>query len=209
MPTSPSEVLLRDFIEAVGSAEAAHGVVSTAAVGGALGSSLLLVVAVLPQTRSDSVADRAKLVEVATALTSVQQQLIETIETETAVKLFTARSMPQASDAQRSERLAAIQLALRASAEVPLEVMRLCAQGLALATLVAAHGARAASADVQLGVALLHAGFDGARTNLESKLSSFADAAYVTLVMDEIGRLTGETAASTRAAESLLKALPA
>jgi len=200
---------LRDFIEAVGSAEAAHGVVSTAAVGGALGSSLLLVVAVLPQTRSDSVADRAKLVEVATALTSVQQQLIETIETETAVKLFTARSMPQASDAQRSERLAAIQLALRASAEVPLEVMRLCAQGLALATLVAAHGARAASADVQLGVALLHAGFDGARTNLESKLSSFADAAYVTLVMDEIGRLTGETAASTRAAESLLKALPA
>jgi len=125
------------------------------------------------------------------------------------VKLFTARSMPQASDAQRSERLAAIQLALRASAEVPLEVMRLCAQGLALATLVAAHGARAASADVQLGVALLHAGFDGARTNLERKLSSFADAAYVTLVMDEIGRLTGETAASTRAAESLLKALPA
>ena len=208
-PLSPSDASLRDFIETVGSAEAAHGVVSTAAVGGALGSSLLLVVAVLPQTRSDSVADRAKLVEVATALTSVQQQLIETIETETAVKLFTARSMPQASDAQRSERLAAIQLALRASAEVPLEVMRLCAQGLALATLVAADGARAASADVQLGVALLHAGFDGARTNLESKLSSFADAAYVTLVMDEIGRLTGETAASTRAAESLLKALPA
>jgi methenyltetrahydrofolate cyclohydrolase len=209
MATSPSEVSLRDFVEAVGSAEAAHGVVSTAAVAGALGSSLLLAFAVLPRTRSDSITDRAKLVEVATALTSVQQQLIETIETETAVKLFTARSMPQASDAQRSERLAAIQLALRASAEVPLEVMRLCAQGLALAAMVAAHGARAASADVQLGVALLHAGFDGARTNLESKLSSFTDPAYATPVMDEIGRLTGETAASTRAAESLLKALPA
>jgi methenyltetrahydrofolate cyclohydrolase len=207
-PRGPNEVSLRDFIEAVGSAEAAHGGVSTAAVAGALGSSLLLMVAVLPQTRSDSVTDRAKLVEVATALNSMQQQLIETIETETAVKLFTARSMPQASDAQRSERLAAIQLALRASAEVPLEVMRLCAQGLALAAIVAAHGARAASADVQLGVALLHAGFDGARSNLESKLSSFTDAAYVTSVVDEIGRLTGETTASTRAAESLLKALP-
>jgi hypothetical protein len=97
----------------------------------------------------------------------VQRQLIETIETETAVKLFTARSMPQASDAQRSERLAAIQLALRASADVPLEVMRLCAQGLDLATTIAKHGARAASADVQLGVALLQAGFDGARSNLE------------------------------------------
>jgi methenyltetrahydrofolate cyclohydrolase len=208
-PLSPGDVSLRDFIEAVGSADTAHGAVSTAAVTGGLGSSLLLMVALLPQTRSDSVTDRAKLVEAATALTSVQQQLIETIETETAVKLFTARNMPQASDAQRSERLAAIQLALRASADVPLEVMRLCAQGLALASTVAAHSARAASADVQLGVALLQAGFDGARSSLESKLSSFTDPAYVTATVDEIGRLIGETTASTRAAESWLKALPA
>ena len=208
-PVGPDDISLRNFIEAVGSAEAPYGAVSTAAVAGSLGTSLLLMVAALPQTRSDSVADRAKLVEAAAALTSVQQQLIETIETETAVKLFTARSMPQASDAQRSERLAAIQLALRASADVPLEVMRLCAQGLDLAATIAKHGARAASADVQLGVALLQAGFDGARSNLEGKLSSFTDAAYVTSVADEIVRLTDETSASTRATESLLKPLPA
>ena len=205
----PGDISLRDFIEAVGSAETAHGAVSTAAVAGGLGSALLLMVAALPQTRSGSVADRAKLVEAATALTGVQRQLIETIETETAVKLFTARSLPQASVAQRSERLAAIQLALRASADVPLEVMRLCARGLDLAATIAKHGARAASADVQLGVALLQAGFDGARSNLDGKLSSFIDAAYATSVADEIVRLTDETSASTRATESLLKALPA
>ena len=90
-PQGPSDVSLRDFIEAVGSADAPHGAVSTAAVAGGLGSSLLLMVAALPQTRTDTVADRAKLVEAATGLTGVQQQLIETIETETAVKLFTAR----------------------------------------------------------------------------------------------------------------------
>ena len=212
MATSPlglGDISLRDFIEAVGSAESAYGTVSTAAVAGGLGTALLLMVATLSQTRSDSVADRAKLVEAATALTGVQRQLIETIETDTAVKLYTARSMPQASDAQRSERLAAIQLALRASAEVPLEVMRLCAQGLDLAATIAKHGARAASADVHLGVALLQAGFDGARSSLEGKLSSFTDAAYVTSVADEIVRLTDETSASTRATESLLKPLPA
>src|SRR4029434_10698248 len=204
-PLGPGAISLRDFIEAVGSADEAHGAVSTAAVAGGLGSSLLLMVAALPQTRSDSVADRTKLIEAATALTDVQQQLIETIETETAVKLFTARNMPQRSDRQRSERLAAIQLALRASADVPLEVMRLCARGLELAATIAKHGARAASADVQLGMALLHAGFDGARSNLEGKLSSFIDAAYITTIVDEIGRLTGETTASTRAVESWLK----
>jgi formiminotetrahydrofolate cyclodeaminase len=208
-PQGPSDVSLRDFIEAVGSADAPHGAVSIAAVAGGLGSSLLLMVATLPQTRTDTVGDRAKLVEAATGLTSVQQQLIETIETETAVKLFTARSMPQASEAQRSERRAAIQLALRASADVPLEVMRLCAQGLELAATIAAHGSRAASTDVQLAMALLQAGFDGARSNLESKLSSFSDPAYVTSIVDEIVRLSADTTASTRSAESFLKALPA
>jgi methenyltetrahydrofolate cyclohydrolase len=208
-PRGPSDISLRDFIEAVGSAEGAHGAVSTAAVAAGLGSSLLLRVATLPQTRSDSVTDRTKLIEAATALTRVQQQLIETIETDTAVKLFTARSMPYASERQRSERLAAIQLALRAIADVPLEVMRLCAQGLELVVTFSAHGARAASADVQLGMALLVAGFDGARFSLEGKLSSFTDAAYVASIVDEIGRLTGETTASRRAAESLMKTPPA
>ena len=208
-PQGLRDISLRHFIAAVGSADEAHGVVSTAAVAGGLGSSLLLMVAALPQTRSDSVAERTKLIEAATALTSVQQQLIETLETETAVTLFAARNMPQANDAQRSERQAAIQLALRASAEVPLEVMRLCARGLELAATVAARSARAASADVQLGIALLQAGFSGARANLEGKLSSFIDPAYVASVVDEVGRLSEETAAATSAAESSLKVLPA
>ena len=99
--------------------------------------------------------------------------------------------------------------ALHASGDVPLEVMRLCAQGLEVAATVAAHGVRAASADVQLAVAPLQAGSDGARSDLEAKLSSFTDAAYVTSVADEIVRLPGNSTASTCAAESLLKALPA
>ena len=208
-PAVPTDISLRAFIAAVGSVEEVHGAVSAAAVAGGLGTSLLLMVATLPQTRSGSVAERTKLVEAATALTAVQQQLIETIETETAVKLFAARNMPQASTTQRSERQAAIQLALRASADVPFEVMRLCARGLQLAETVAAHGARPASADVQLAVALLHAAFEGSRANLEGRLSSFTDAAYVTSVVDEISRLTDETTSVTRAAESLLKLPPA
>jgi hypothetical protein len=60
-----------------------------------------------------------------------------------------------------------------------------------------------------LGVALLRAGFDGSRSNLEGKLSSFTDAAYVTSVVDEIARLSDVTIAATRAAESMVKVLPA
>ena len=208
MKTLPGETSIRDFLAAVASAEEAHGAVSAAAVAGGIGVSLLAMVAALPKTRSDSAVDRLQLTQTATALSDVQEQLIETIETETAVKIFAARNMPQASQAQRSEREAAIQLALRAAAEVPLEAMRLCVRGLKLAESVAAHGARAASADVQLGVALLHAAFSGARANLEGKLSSLTNAPYITSVVEEIARLSEEATSATRAAELPLQVPP-
>jgi formiminotetrahydrofolate cyclodeaminase len=209
MKTLPSETSIREFLAAVASAEEAHGAVSAAAVAGGIGLTLHAMVAALPKIRSDSVADRMELINAATALSDAQEQLIETMETETAVKIFAARNLPQASDTQRADRHAAIQLALRAAADVPLEVMRLAARGLTLAETVAAHSARAASADVQLGVALLHAAFTGARANLEGKLSSLTDAPYITSVVDELARLSEETTTAMRAAESLLQVPPA
>ena len=205
MKTLPSEISIREFLAAVASADEAHGAVSAAAVAGGIGVSLLAMVAALPKTRSDSAADRTELINAATALTQVQEELIETIETETAVRIFAARNMPQASEPQRVERQAAIQLALRAAADVPLEVMRLAVRGLKLAETVAAHSTRAASADVQLGVALLHAAFSGARANLEGKLSSLTDAPYSTSVVDELATLSEETTTAMRAAESFLR----
>lgn len=205
MRTLPSETSIREFLAAVASAKEAHGAVSAAAVASGIGVSLLAMVAALPKTRSDSAADRTELMDAATALSDVQGQLIETIETETAVKIFAARNMPQPNEAQRADRQAAIQLALRAAADVPLEVMRLAAHGLTLAETVAAHGARAASADVRLGIALLHAAFSGARANLEGKLSSLTDAPYVTSVVDALARLSEETTTAMRAAESFLQ----
>jgi methenyltetrahydrofolate cyclohydrolase len=152
---------------------------------------------------------RAKLIEAATGLGDIQEQLMEIVETETAVKIFAARNMPQASAAQRAERQAAIQLALQAAADVPLEVMRLCARGLKHAEAVAAHSFPAASSDVQLGGALLHAAFSGARANLEARISSLTDPQYISSVVDEIARLGEEAIVATRATERILHIPPA
>ena len=208
-PRPTSETSIRDFLRAVASAEEPHGAVSTAAVAGGLGCSLLLMVATLPKTKSDSIDDRTMLVEAGAALSNVQEQLMETIETETAVKIFAARNMPQGSQSQRSERQTAIQFALRAAADVPLEVMRLCARGLKQADTVAGHGARAASADIELGVALLHAAFNGARSNLEAKLSSLTDAVYITSVVEEMAQLNEEATWAASAAGASLQVPPA
>ena len=145
----------------------------------------------------------------ATALGDVQAQLIETIETETAVKLFAARNLPQASLAQRSQREGAMQLALRAAADVPLEVIRLCALGLKHAQTVAASSCRAAGSDVQFAIALLRIGITGARSNLEARLSSLIDVVYTESVVEEIARLSEEATTAARAAELSAQPPPA
>jgi formiminotetrahydrofolate cyclodeaminase len=203
------ESSIREFLSALSSAEAAHGAVSAAAVAGGLGTSLLLMVAALPKTRSDSSTDRTALIGASTELSGVQEQLLETIETETVVRIYAARNMPQASAAQRTEREAAIQLALRAAADVPLEVIRLCALGLQQARTVAKHCSRAAAAEVELGVALLQAGFSGARSNLEMRLSSLTDVLYTTSIVEEIARLSDESTSAATAAAASVRIPPA
>jgi len=200
-----AQTSLRDFLTALASAEDAHGTVSAAAFAAAMGTSLLLKSAALPKTKSDSIDDRTALIKSGTALRVVQEQLIETIETETAVRVFAARRMPEASQVQRREREAALQFALRAAADVPLEVMRLSSAALTHAEDVAARSSQAASRNIQLAVALLRDGFDGARVNLESKLSTLTDVLYTASVIDDVSRLNEEATTKARAVESLVQ----
>jgi formiminotetrahydrofolate cyclodeaminase len=174
-----------------------------------VGTSLLQMVAALPKTRSDSATDRTTLISASTTLSSVQEQLLETIETETVVKIYAARKMPQSSAIQQTEREAAIQLALRAAADVPLEVMRLCALALQQARTVAEHCSRAAATEVELGVTLMRAAFSGAQSNLEMRLGSLTDVLYTTAIVDEIARLNEEATSAASAAEAAVRVPPA
>jgi methenyltetrahydrofolate cyclohydrolase len=203
------DVPIRDFLNALASADSPHGAVSASAVAGAMGTSLLLMVAALPTTRSDSIDERTALMHAGTALGELQEQLIETIETETAVKLFAARNMPQASRAQQSKREGAIQIALRAASDVPLEIIRLCALGLMHAETVAASSCRAAGGEVELAVALLRVGLTGARSNLEARLSTLTDVVYTKAVVEEIAHLSEKAMTAARAAELSVQAPPA
>jgi formiminotetrahydrofolate cyclodeaminase len=200
---------IRELLTALAAPDAPPDAVTAAAVAAGMGTSLLLLVASLPQTRSDSVEDRLALVRAAAALSGVQEQLLETTDTEAAVKIFAARNMPQARERERTQRDAAIQLALRAAAEVPLEVMRLSVLGLKHACTVTAHSCRAASGDMELAIALLRAGVAGARANLEIKLTSLTDVLYTETVVEEIVRLSEEATSAARQAESLVHPPPA
>ena len=204
-----SDTSIRQLCAAIASSEMARGAVSAAAVAAGMGASLLVMVAALPKTRSGSIDDRTALMGVTTSLIGVQRQLAEMVDAETPGTIVAARKMSQASDTQRAQREAAIQLALRAAADVPLEVMRLSALGLKHAQTVASRGCRAASSDMELAVALLRVGLVGARSNLEQKLGSLTDETHTRAVIDEIARLSDEGTKAANAAESWLRVPPA
>src|SRR5579862_505289 len=119
--------------------------------------------------------------------------------------------MPQANLAQRSQREGAIQLALRAAADVHvlLEVNRLCGLGVKRAQTIAAFSCRAAGGEVELAIALLRIGSTGARSNLEARLSSLIDVVYTESVVEEMARLSEEATTAARAAELSVQPPPA
>jgi len=204
----PMEGSIPEFLAALASPEDAHGSLAAAAIAGAMGASLLRMVAALPRTLSSGDDDATALVSAAAALVRVQEELLETVETETAVRLFAARSLPKASRAERAKRESAIQFALRAAVDVPLEVMRLCDRALQRAEAVARRSSRAASTDVELAVALLEAAFNAARSNLEAKLPILTDAGHVTSIGEQVARLSDDAGSAADAARSLVKVSP-
>ena len=196
---------LRDFLASLASAEAPQDAVTAAGVAAGMGTSLLQFITALPKTRSDSLGERMALAAAATALGEIQEQLLEAVDTETAVKVFAARQLPGGTATECTARDAALQLALHTAADVPLEVMRLATQALMQAQIVATHSLGAKAADVALAVALIRAAFDGAQSNLEAKLSNLTDVVYIERVVEEIARLSDETVKTVRAIEVAMK----
>jgi formiminotetrahydrofolate cyclodeaminase len=204
-----SDVSIGEFVRVVSSADSAPGAVAAAAAAGALGTALLLKVTALPTTRSESVDDYTHLSVAATGLRQLQEQLLETIETESEVKLFAARHMPQANRPQQAKREAAIQLALRAAADVPLEVIRLCSRALQHSQTVASLSSHAVATEVELAVALLRAAVSGARSNLEGRLGSLTDVVHAKAVVDKIASLSDAAALAAATATLSIQRPPA
>jgi len=195
---------LRDLLVAFAAPDPTPGGGSASAVASAVGASLLIMVAGLPKTRTGSDDDRAALAGAATALTAVQQQLTEAIDLDAAAydQVVAAYRLPKGGEAEQTSRAAAIQRALRSATDVPLGVMRLSGLALKQAETIAAHGHRAASSDVGVAVALLGAGFRGARLNVEINLDRLHDQAYVEAVKSELERLEKEAGGSIAALAS-------
>jgi len=200
------DLALADLLAAFSSPDPTPGGGSAAALSSAVGASLLLMVAALPKTRTGSDEDRTALTAAGHDLAAIRGRLTAAIDDDTAAYngVVAAYKRPKASAEEQTARKEAIQQALRAATDVPLDVMRQSLRALEAATVVARHGYTSAASDVGVAIAMLRAGATGAHLNVGINLESIADAGYRTAIGDEARDLIERAAATAQRGSDLL-----
>jgi formiminotetrahydrofolate cyclodeaminase len=205
--SSFAEMALADLIDAFSSTDAVPGGGSAAAVAGAVGVSLLMMVAGLPKTRTGRPEETADLAEASSRLHPLRDALLELVDRDSDAyrQVLAAFRLPKASEAERAARTEAIDGATRAAIDAPLDIMRLCQQALRGAVIVASNGSRKTTSDVGVAVELLVAALRGARLNVDINLAGLNDEAYTARIRDEVEELVSDGAEDAEAARRALE----
>src|SRR5919109_3825365 len=179
---------LSAFLDALASPEPTPGGGTAAAIAGAMGASLLMMVAGLTKSRTGSEAERVALAEARASLTSVCARLTTLADADTDAfnQVMAAYRLPKASDAEKAARNDAIQQALKAATTTPLDTLRAAAEGLRIGGVVKAHGNPSAASDVDVGLGLLRAAAEGAAANVSINLESIQDEAFKKATADAV-----------------------
>jgi methenyltetrahydrofolate cyclohydrolase len=177
-----------DLLQAFRSPDPTPGGGSAAALAGAIGASLLAMVAGLPKSRAATEEDVERLQAAGRRCAAIAGDLTTLVDRDSEAYdlVVGAYKRPKGTDEEKAARSAAIQQAMRAAIAAPLDVMRACAAAAEQGVVVAALGNPSASSDVGVGFELLGAGLRGAKLNVEINLGSVKDAAYVETVRREV-----------------------
>lgn len=190
-----------DLLAAFRSPDPTPGGGSASALAGAVGASLLAMVAGLPKPSAASSEDVERLHDAGSrcAALAVGLEALIDEDSEAYDLVVNAFRMPRTTAEEKAARTAGIQRALTAATEAPLRVMRHCAEALAATDTVRDLGNPNASSDVQVARELLQAALQGARANVEINVGSLKDAAYIARVREEGARLAGGPSGSAPA----------
>ena len=188
---------LSGFLDALASPEPTPGGGTAAAIAGAMGASLLMMVAGLAKSRTGTEEERVALSEARAALTGVRERLVALADTDSEAfnQVMAAYRLPKTSDADKAARKEAIQQGLKAATTAPLDTLRAASDGLRLGRVVKEHGNPSADSDVDVGIGLLRAAADGAAANVRINLESVHDEVFKKAALDAIEQCRAATAA--------------
>ena len=176
-----SHLTLAELLDAFASSQPVPGGGSAAALAGAVGASLLIMVAGLPKTRHGTDEERTALTAAAARLRPLREELAALVErdSEAYTSVMNAYRLPKSSDVEQTARHHAIDEAMRAATEAPMATIRACERAMREAEVIATSGAASASSDVAVGIELLKTAARGAGLNVDTNLAAVKDTEYV------------------------------
>ena len=197
---------LGDVLDAFASNEPMPGGGSAAALAGALGVALLLMVAGLPKTRTGTPEERRALDEASARLRPLRVALASLIDRDSEAygAVVDAYRLPKDSDDEIAVRRRAIGEAMRAATDTPIQTMRACRDALTEAVLVARNGLKSASSDVGVAIELLRAATRGAGLNVETNVNEMSDKEFAALLRAERAEIEAATASDAQRARALI-----
>jgi formiminotetrahydrofolate cyclodeaminase len=199
-------MVLLDLLDAFASASPTPGGGSASALAGAVGTSLLLMVASMEKTRSGTPEETADLAESAARLRPLQEALAALVDRDGAAydAVVSAYRQPKSTADERELRRHTIEAALHEATVVPLETMQACRSGVREAVLVARAGNPRAASDVRVAIELLLAGVRGAALNVAANLAALGDSEFARRAREECDRTVAQANADADQARHVL-----
>jgi formiminotetrahydrofolate cyclodeaminase len=191
-PAALAPLSLRELLDRLSSSDPVPGGGSAAALAGAMGASLVSMVAALTAGRAEHADADTAVREIGEAASSVRDELIELAQRDSDAyqAVVTARRLPRETDEQRAARARAMSSAIVQAAEVPFHTARVARQTLELAGRIAPIGNRNAVSDAGVAALLSAAAIRGAILNVRINLPYLPEDAPIRAEAGaELGRL--------------------
>lgn len=168
---------VRDFLEAVASANPTPGGGSVAALSGALSAALSRMVAVLAIGKQGYENVEEELRRLESRGQELQERLLRLVHEDAAAydAVVAAMRRPKTTEMEREGRVNSIQSAYLHATEVPLDTMEACSEALEIALIAAEKGNRSAVTDAGVAALLAQAGVRGASLNARINLAALRD----------------------------------
>lgn len=186
-----ADMTVAQLMAALASPEPTPGGGTAAAIAGAMGTSLLVMVTGLAKSKNNTDDEKAALAKARAALEPIARALTDLADADTQSfnEVMAAYRRPKASDEDKLARTQAIQAALRGATDIPLKTLHACIDALSHGRIVAEHGNASAASDAGVALGLLKAAAEGAAANVRINLSGLKDQAYQDATETETARL--------------------
>ncbi|MGQ9523808.1 MAG: cyclodeaminase/cyclohydrolase family protein [Armatimonadota bacterium] len=195
------------FLDELASTAPAPGGGAASALVGAVGAALVSMVCGLTLASDKYKDSESVLRPIFERADNLRAELLKLAEDDANAfgKVSTAMKMPRATQEQKAARTAALQASLKDACDVPLRIMRACAETLALCEPAAVHGTPHAVSDIGVAVHCASAALRGAEMNVAVNLSLIKDSAYVETARAQADELLFQCQSRTDAVLAIVK----